>query len=332
MHPLEDTTVNRRTIILIVILALGILMTPLTAEAQPAKIPRIGYLGDAPGPFAQAFRQGLRDLGYVEGENIAIEYRWTEGRDDRLPELAAELVRLPVDVLVTPGSRASRAAKQATSTIPIVMAHVGDPVGTGLVASLARPGGNATGVSIIGVDIAGKILELLKEAVPGISRVASLSNPTNPGAERTSRELQVAARALGLTLHTVAARTVEELDSAFAALTTAQADAIFVRQDSLFFAHRARIVDLVANSRLPAVYMYREWAEAGGLMSYGASLRDVYRRVAALVGKILKGASPGELPVEQVMKLELVVNLKTAQALGLTIPPTLLFQADEVIR
>jgi putative tryptophan/tyrosine transport system substrate-binding protein len=231
------------------------------------------------------------------------------------------------------GTPASRAAQHATRTISIVMAHVGDPVGMGLVTSLARPGGNSTGVSVIGIDTRGKRLELLKEAVPGISRVADLSNRPNPGMpERSLREMEEAARALGLTLHPVAVRTVEELEKAFAAITTVQADAIFVHQDQLFFAHRARIVDLVAKSRLPAVYQYREWVEAGGLMSYGANLRDVYRRVAVLVEKILKGAMPGELPVEQVMRLELVINLTTAQALGLTIPPSLLFQADEVIR
>jgi putative tryptophan/tyrosine transport system substrate-binding protein len=284
-------------------------------------------------PFTDAFRQGLGELGYVEGQTIAIEYRWAEGKADRLRDLAADLAQRQLDVLVTAGTPASRAAQHATHTIPIVMAHVGDPVGMGLVASLARPGGNLTGVSVIGIDTRGKRLELLKEAVPSISRVAALSRRPTPGtSEGSLREMEGAARALGLTLQPVAVRTVEELETAFAAITMASADAIFVHQDQLFFAHRARIVELVAKSRLPAVYQYREWAEAGGLMSYGASLRDVYRRVAVLVDKILQGARPGELPVEQVMTLELVINLKTAQALGLTIPPALLFQATEVIR
>jgi putative tryptophan/tyrosine transport system substrate-binding protein len=323
----------RRTIGLLVTLALSLLAAPLAAAQPQAALPRIGYLGDMPELFTDAFRQGLRELGYIEGQNLVVEYRWAEGQADRLRDLAADLAQLKMDVLVTAGTPASRAAQHATRTISIVMAHVGDPVGMGLVTSLARPGGNSTGVSVIGIDTRGKRLELLKEAVPGISRVADLSNRPNPGMpERSLREMEEAARALGLTLHPVAARTVEELEKAFAAITTVQADAIFVHQDQLFFAHRARIVDLVAKSRLPAVYQYREWVEAGGLMSYGANLCDVYRRVAVLVEKILKGAMPGELPVEQVIRLELVINLTTAQALGLTIPPSLLFQADEVIR
>jgi putative tryptophan/tyrosine transport system substrate-binding protein len=322
-----------RSLGLLVTLALGLLAVPLAVAQPQAVLPRIGYLGEMPELFTDAFRQGLRELGYIEGQNLAVEYRWAEGKADRLRDLAADLAQLKMDVIVTAGTPASRAAQHATRTIPLVMAHVGDPVGMGLVTSLARPGGNSTGVSVIGIDTRGKRLELLKEAVPGISRVADLSNRPNPGMpERSLREMEVAARALGLTLHPVAGRTVEELEQAFAAIMTAQADAIFVHQDQLFFAHRARIVELVAKSRLPAVYQYREWVEAGGLMSYGASLRDVYRRVATLVDKILRGAMPGELPVEQVMRLELVINLKTAQALGLTIPPTLLFQADEVIR
>jgi putative ABC transport system substrate-binding protein len=323
----------RRTIGLLVTLALSLLAAPLAAAPPQAALPRIGYLGDMPELFTDAFRQGLRELGYIEGQNLVVEYRWAGGQADRLRDLAADLAQLKMDVLVTAGTPASRAAQHATRTISIVMAHVGDPVGMGLVTSLARPGGNSTGVSVIGIDTRGKRLELLKEAVPGISRVADLSNRPNPGMpERSLREMEEAARALGLTLHPVAVRTVEELEKAFAAITTVQADAIFVHQDQLFFAHRARIVDLVAKSRLPAVYQYREWVEAGSLMSYGANLRDVYRRVAVLVEKILKGAMPGELPVEQVMRLELVINLTTAQALGLTIPPSLLFQADEVIR
>jgi putative tryptophan/tyrosine transport system substrate-binding protein len=323
----------RRTVGLIVILAFSLLVMPRVAEAQPrARVPRIGYLGDAPGPFADAFRHSLRERGYIEGENIAIEYRWAEGRHAQLPDLVAELVQLKVDVLVTPGSQTSRAAKQETSTIPIVIAHVGDPVGSGLVASLARPGGNITGVSVMGSELNAKQLELLKEAVPRASHVAVLSNPTHPRVSGGLRELQEAAQELGMTLHVVDARHPADFESAFAVIRTASVDALFVRQDHLFFSHRTRIVDFAAQSRLPAMYMYREWVDAGGLMAYGASLREVYSRVAELVDKILKGAKPADLPVEQVMRLHLVINLKTAQALGLTIPPTLLFQADEVIR
>jgi putative ABC transport system substrate-binding protein len=324
---------TRRSIGFLVTLALSLLAVPLAAAPPPAALHRIGYLGEMPEPFSDAFRQGLHERGYFEGQNLAVEYRWAEGQADWLHDLAADLAQRQLEVLVTAGTPASRAAQHATRTTPIVMAHVGDPVGMGLVASLARPGGNVTGVSVLRIDTRGKRLELLKEAVPGISRVADLSRrPTAGMPEGSLREMEGAARALGLTLHPVAVRTVEELEPAFAAITAAQADAIFVHQDPLFFAHRARIVELVAKSRLPAVYQYREWAEAGGLMSYGAGLREVYRRVAVLVEKILKGARPGELPVEQVMTLELVVNLKTAEALGLTIPPTFLYQADQVIR
>jgi putative ABC transport system substrate-binding protein len=324
---------TRRTIGLLVTLALSLLAASLAVAQLQTALPRVGYLVDMPEPFTEIFRQGLRELGYIDGQNLIIEYRWAEGKADQLRDLAADLAQRKLDVIVTAGTPASRAAQHATRTIPIVMAHVGNPVRAGLVASLARPGGNITGVSVIGIDLRGKRLELLKEAVPGISRVAELVNPTHPVlAQILSREMQEAARALGLTLHAVMARNVEELERAFAAIMAVQADAIFVHQDQLLFSHRARIVDLVAKSRLPAVYMYREWAEAGGLMAYGPSLHDVYRRVAVMVDKILKGAMPGELPVEQVMKLELVINLKTAQTLGLTIPPTFLFRADEVIR
>jgi ABC-type uncharacterized transport system substrate-binding protein len=324
---------QRWTMSFFVLLPLVILVTPLAATAQPArKVPRIGFLSDTPGPYAEAFRQGLRERGYIEGETIAIEYRWQEGRHERLPDLVAELVQLRVDVLVPVGTQPSRAAKQATSTLPIVMAQVGDPVGSGLVTSLAKPGGNMTGVSVIGPDIGVNQLELLKQAVPGAARVAVLWNPTNPAAEAVWRELQRAAPGLGVILHAVAVQQPEEFDSAFAALRAAQVDALHVLQDHLLFSHRTRIVDFAAQTRLPAIYMYREWADAGGLIAYGASLREVHRRAAELVEKILKGAKPADLPVEQVMRLDLVINLKTAQTLGLTLPPTLLFQADEVIR
>jgi putative tryptophan/tyrosine transport system substrate-binding protein len=314
----------------IVTCILGLLVVPLTSETQPrVKVPRIGYIGDTPGPYAEAFRQGLRERGYIEGETIAVEYRWAEGRHERLPDLVAELVQRKVDVLVPVGTQPSRAAKQVTSTIPIVMAQIGDPVGSGLVASLARPGGNLTGVSVIGREILAKQLELLKQAVPRASQVAVLYNPTN---SLILSELQVAAQGLGMTLHFVAVQQPEEFERTFAAIRAAQVDALHVIQDHLLFSHRTRIVDFAAQSQLPAIYMYREWADAGGFMAYGASLREVHRRVAELVDKILKGAKPADLPVEQVMRLNLVINLKTATALDLTFPPSILVLADEVIR
>jgi putative ABC transport system substrate-binding protein len=317
----------------IITLILSLLVTSLAAEAQPRlKVPRIGYIGDTPGPYADAFRQGLRERGYREGETIAIEYRWQEGRHERLPALVAELVQLPVDVLVPVGTQPSRAAKQATSTIPIVMAQVGDPVGSGLVTNLARPGGNITGVSVLGTEIALKQLELLKEAVPRAAQVAVLLNTTNQAAMAGLKVIQGAAQGLGVTLHTVAVQQPDEFDSAFAAIRAAQVDALHVFQDHLLFSHRSRIVDFAAQTRLPAIYMYREWADVGGLMAYGASLREVHRRAADLVDKILKGAKPADLPVEQVTRLTLVLNLKTATALGLTLPPSILLLADEVIR
>jgi putative ABC transport system substrate-binding protein len=327
-------TMWRHTVGLIVMLTLGVLVVPLATNAQrPGKIPRIGFLGDMPGPHAEALRQGLHDAGYMEGQNLVIEYRWAEGKAERLSALAAELVQLPVDMLIAQGGQASRAAKQATSTIPIVMAPVGNPEGLGLVASLARPGGNMTGVSVIGLDLGGKQLELLKEAVPGMSRVAVLLNPTNPGhAPETWRVMDDAALALGLTLSRIEARGADELDRAFAAIATAHPDALFVGQDAFLFSQWLRIVDFAAQHRLPMISMYREWADAGGLLTYGASLREVFRRVAVFVDKLLKGGKPEDMPIEQVMRLELVINLKTAKALGLTIPPGLLIQATEVIQ
>jgi putative ABC transport system substrate-binding protein len=319
-----------RAVGFIVTCILSLLVMPLAAETQPrVKVPRIGYIGDTPGPYAEAFRQGLRERGYIEGETIAVEYRWAEGRHERLPDLVAELVQRKVDILVPVGTQPSRAAKQVTSTMPIVIAQVGETVGSGLVASLARPGGNLTGVSVIGREILANQLELLKQAVPQASQVAVLWNPTN---SLILSELQGAAQGLGVTLHSVAVQQPEAFESAFAAIRAAQVDALHVIQDHLLFSHRTRIVDFAAQSRLPAIYMYREWADAGGLMAYGASLREVYIRVAEHVDKILKGAKPADLPVEQVMRLNLVINLKTAITLGLTLPPAILVLADEVIR
>ena len=278
-------------------------------------------------PFAKACASAATS----RAETIAIEYSWQEGRHERLPDLLAELVQLQVDVLVPVGTQPSRAAKQATSTIPIVMAQVGDPVGSGLVANLARPGGNLTGVRVIGPEILAKQVELLQEAVPRASQVAVLWNLTNQAAGAGWKAIQGAAQGLGVTLHAVAVQQPEEFDSAFAALRAAQVDALHVLQDHLLFSHRARIVDFAAQSRLPAIYMYREWVDVGGLMAYGASVHEVYRRVAEYVDKILKGAKPADLPVEQPTKFELVINLKTAKALGLTVPPALLLRADQAI-
>jgi putative ABC transport system substrate-binding protein len=327
-----------RAIGLIAIVALALLVAPLAAEAQPAgKVYRIGRL--SPGPpiessaFEEAFRQGLHELGYVEGQNLVIEYRYAEGSLDRLRDLADELVRLKVDVIVTGGVAAVRAAQHATRTIPTVMAGTFDPLGQGLVASLAHPGGNITGLSFLSAELPGKRLELLKETVPQSTHIAVLANPANPSYESHMHNLTVAARALGLQLHIVEVRRADALDSAFTAMTHAGADALIVLSDPLLMdSLRGRVTDLAATHRLPAMYDWRMYVDAGGLMSYGPSLADTHRRAAVYVDKILKGAKPADLPVEQPTKFELVINLKTAKALGLTIPPTILFQADEVIR
>jgi putative ABC transport system substrate-binding protein len=317
-------------------LAGAVLAAPLAAEAQqPAKVPRIGFL-TTPSPTAaayylEAFREGLRELGYVEGKTIAIEYRFAEGRSERLPALAAELVRLKVDVIVTGGPPAPEEAKQATSTIPIVFAVAGDPVGEGLVASLARPGGNVTGLASIAAEVVGKQLELLKEVVPKISRVAVLLNPSHSAHPLMSRQAEGPARALGMQLHILQAGSPAEIDAAFAAMRSRGVGGVLVLRGSLFLAQRTQIAALAAKSRLPAVYGTREEAEAGGLMAYGASLLLLYRRAATYVDRILKGAKPADLPVEQPTKFELIINLKTAKALGLTIPQSLLGRADEVI-
>jgi putative ABC transport system substrate-binding protein len=322
----------------VVTLTLSLLVAPRTAEAQqPTKVYQIGRLSPGsptePDPHLEVFRQGLRELGYVEGQSLIIEYRYAEGGDDRLADLAAELVRLQVDVIVTWGSVAIRAAQHATRTIPIVMAGTNDPVAQGLVASLARPGGNTTGFSNLTMELPGKRLELLKEAVPHIARIAVLVNPDILLAKSLLNNLTVAARELRLHLQVVELRRAEELDAAFAAMPQEGADALIVGSDPVrMYSLRGRIADLAAKSRLPAMYDWREYVAAGGLMSYGPSLPDIHRRTATYVDKILKGAKPADLPVEQPVKFDLVINLKTAKALGLTIPPTLLFQADEVIK
>jgi putative ABC transport system substrate-binding protein len=321
----------------LVLLVLGALAAPIAAEAQaPAKVPRIGFLTPlSPTDNAhllEAFRQGLRELGYVEGQNIAIEYRFGEGRPERLPPLAAELVRLKVDVIVATSPPAPEAAKQATSTIPIVFAVTADPVAEGLVASIARPGGNITGLTSISPELVGKQLELLKEVAPKISRVAVLQNPSNLGHPFMLPQAEGAARALEVQLHILPARTPPEIEAAFAAMRRQRAGGVLVLRDGLFLAQRTQIAALAAKGRLPAVYGHREVAEAGGLMAYGASVPLMYRRAATYVDKILKGARPADLPVEQPTRFELVINLKTAKALGLTIPQSVLVRADQVIR
>ncbi len=323
---------------LALITALALLAAPLAAEVQQvAKIPRIGFLSPhSPSETGVsrlgAFRQGLRELGYVEGQTIAIESRWAEGKYDRLPGLATELVGLKVDVIVTYAPPAIQAAKQATATIPIVMAGIVDPVATGFVASLARPGGNITGLSLMAPDLVGKQLEMLKGIVPKVSRIALLGNPTNTGNAPQVRYAQDAARALKVQLQPLEASSSSEIDSAFAAMTRERAGAVIVLVDAMFSDQRNRIADLAVKRRLPSVYGLPEHAEAGGLMFYGGDDRDRFRRAAIYVDRILKGAKPADLPVEQPTRFELVINLKTAKALGLTIPPALLQRADQVIQ
>jgi len=320
-------------------LAGAVLAAPLAADAQQAaKVPRIGYLGNNPAAsphLVEAFFQGLRDLGYVEGRNLVVEFRSAEGKVERLPALAAELVALKLDVIMTGGTPATVAAKQATTTLPIIFASAGDPLTDGLVTSLARPGGNVTGLFGLGSELVGKGLEQLKQAVPGVSRVAVLWQP-GAYSERTDKDMlrgaEAAARALGVRLQFVEARDPGDFDRAFSDMTRARAGALTVLPSTMFFVERTRLVDRAAKNRLPAVYALREFVDAGGLMAYGASSADMYRRAATYVDKILKGAKPTDLPVEQPTKFELVINLKTAKVLGLTIPQSLLVRADEVIR
>jgi putative ABC transport system substrate-binding protein len=325
------------------LLTLGCILFALcvSAEAQqPKKVPRIGYLASA-GPTgesarSEAIRLALRALGYIDGQNIAIEYRYAEGKIDRLPELAAELVRLKVDIILAAGGTiVIRPAKNATKTIPIVMLGSGaDPVEAGLVESLARPGGNVTGITLLSRELGGKRLQLLKEAVPKVARVAVLYNPAIPGIAREVKEdLPVAARALGLTVKSWEVRATDGLERVFAALNKERPDGLYVPGlGPLMFANVKRTADFALKSRLPSVYQNREAVDAGGLMSYGADLADSYRRVAYFVDKILKGAKPDDLPVEQPMKFEFVINLKTAKQIGVTIPPEVLARATKIIR
>ena len=316
----------------------GLVAAPRVIEAQhQGKVPRIAWLGgqarETAYPYVRAFQGGLKDLGWVEGQNLVIEWRFSGGRAELLPDLAAELVRLRVDLIVVPSTPTALAAKNATTTIPLVTVAVTDPVALGLVASLARPGGNITGLtSSVGPEIAGKQLELLKEIVPKVSRMAALWNPATPDSAPRLREAEMAARALGVELQPVEARSANDFDRAFAAMTAKRAGALLVVGDVMFSTHRIRLAHLSAKSRLPAMYSGREYVEAGCLMSYGASNPDLFRRAATYVDKILKGAKPADLPVEQPTKFELVINLKTARALGLTIPQSLLLRTDEVIQ
>jgi len=320
-------------LVLMLAFALSIFVAPLAVNAQPpTQVPRIGYLKGGMGNTGtfEAFQQGLRDHGYVEGQNIVIEYRAAEGRGERLPELAADLVRLRVEVIVTSGPQPIQVVTHATTTIPIVMAISPDPVEAGLVASLARPGGNLTGLSVMAPEFQGKRLELLKEAVPGIARVAVLWNAASPDARW--RAMHAPAQALGIALHSLAVRGPDDFDRAFDAALREGADALYAMSDPLIGGHTTRIVAFAARHRLPTAFEHREDAEAGGLMAYGPSLHAMFRRAATYVDKILKGAKPGDLPIERPPRFELVLNLKTAQALGVTLSPSVLFQATEVIK
>jgi putative ABC transport system substrate-binding protein len=314
-----------------------VLASAHSAKAQlPTKIHRIGYLsGGFPSANAlrtDAFRQGLRELGYVEGKNIVIEYRYPEGKPDRLPALATELVHLKVDVIITSGPSVTRAAKEATVTIPIVMTNDNDPVGNGFVASLARPGGNITGLSTLGRELSGKRLELLKQIVPRLSRAAVLGTSTSPGNAQNLKEMELAAGVLAVKLQYLDALAPKDIETAFGAARTGRAEAILVLDSSVFGAQRTQIVGLAAKSRLPAIYHRSGFVEAGGLMSYGVSFTDMDRPAAMYVDRILKGAKPADLPVEQPKKFEFIINLKAAKQIGLTIPSNVLVRADKVIR
>ncbi len=319
--------------------ALGAMLLALSlpAEAQqPTKIPRIGYLyvafpSTSPAR-TEAFRQGLRELGYVEGKNIVIDWRFAEGKLDRLPALAAEVVRLKVDVIVTGGAAATRPAKEATVTIPIVMAQDSDPVGNGFVASLAHPGSNITGLATLTPEISGKRLEVLKETVPRLSRLAVLGTSTEPGNALSLRETELTAGVFGVQIQYLEVPDPKDIGTAFHAASRGRADAILVLPGTVLNSRRTQIVDLAVKSRLPAIYYAAEWVEDGGLMSYGVNFNDLFRRAATYVDKILKGRKPADLPVEQPTKFELVINLKTAKQIGLTIPPDVLALADKVIR
>ena len=331
----EEKKVQRRIFAVALCTVLFALCVSAHAQ-QPTKIPRIGLLFTATPSAAaariEAFRQGLRELGYVEGKNILIEQRYAEGQLNHMNELAAELVRLKVDVIVTIGPAATRPAKEATTAIPIVMGVDDDPVGNGFVASLARPGGNITGLASLAPEIGGKQLELLKEIVPRLSRVAVLGTSTQPGNAQSLREAEVAAQALAVKLQYLDVLSAKDIEPVFRTASNGRAEAVLVLRASVFFSHRKQIVDLAAKRQLPAMYYTTEYVEEGGLMTYGVSITDLFRRAATYVDKILKGARPAELPIEQPTKFELVINLKTAKRIGLTISPNVLARADRVIK
>jgi putative ABC transport system substrate-binding protein len=320
------------------VLLIGLLVAPLATEAQQSgRVYRVGYLSTPTRESVEhglaAFLRTLRELGWIEGQNLIIEYRWAEGNVERLPALAAELVRHKVDVIVAPAGSAALAAKNATSSIPIVMIFASDPVEMGLVASLRRPGGNITGTTFTpGPEIFGKQLQILKEAVPHASRVAVLSNPADPSFALQVRQVEATARSLGIRLQHVEARGPEELNSAFAAMARERADALLVTGTSTFLAHRTRLAELAVKGRLPTMHSFRESVEAGGLMAYAVNMADFVGRSAVYVDKILKGAKPADLPIEQPTKFELIINLKAAKALGITVPQALVLRADEVIQ
>jgi putative ABC transport system substrate-binding protein len=326
---------NRK--IVIWLLATVFLPAGFLVEAQQAgRVPRIGLLSpfspSATALWHEAFRQGLRDLGWVEGKNISIEYRYAEGRNDRLPDLVADLVRLKVDIIVAAVNTDALAAKNATREIPIVVASAGDPVALGLVESLARPGGNITGLSQISPELAGKRLELLKEIVPKLSRVAVLWNPQGTTSPLSWKEIQLPAPELGIQLHSLEVRRSNDFDKAFEDATRARAGAVAIMPDPLFAGNLKRIADLAAKNRLPSIFHLREFVDSGGLVAYGVDRPDQFRRAATYVDKILKGRKPADLPIEQPTKFELVINLKAAKQIGLTIPPNLLVRADRVIK
>ncbi len=326
-----------RLIGLAVILTLSLVLVALAAEAQEtANKAHVGVLlltprAGAGGTYIEALRGGLRELGYVEGQNLLLEIRSAEGRPDRLPRLAAEILGTRPDVLVTAGSEAILTLKRATDVVPIVMATVMDPVALGITPSLAKPGGNLTGLAILSLELTSKRLQLLKEAFPRLSRVAVLWNPDNPGNALVLKEVEIAAQALGLRWQGFAVQRPDKLVEAFEAVVGAQCNGILAIEDSVLFSHLSRIVESAARSRLPAMYAFRQFADAGGLMSYGPNTPDSFRRAAVYVHKILKGAKPADLPIEQPTKFELVINLKTARALGITVPHSLLLRADQVI-
>jgi putative tryptophan/tyrosine transport system substrate-binding protein len=333
----EATGNSKKATIFAVALCAILFAVCQSAEAQqPKKVPRIVYLAvshaSANAGRLEAFRQGLRDIGYVEGENIVIEDRYADGKFDRLPALAAELVRLKVDVIITAGPPVTRAVKEATATIPVVMAQDGDPVGNGFVASLARPGGNITGMSQLAPEISGKQLELLNETVPNLARVAVLGTSTRPGNAQALKETELAAGTFGLRLQYLDVRGPKDIETAFREARKGRAGAVLVLQGPVFTSQRTQVADLAAKTRLPAIYPQTEYTEAGGFMSYGVNTSDLFRRAAYHVDRILKGAKPADLPVEQATKFELMINLKAARQIGLTVPPSVLARADRVIR